>query len=79
MTRGAGMATLPPEVQEDVLDLIDRLSGNPDLLKPRRSSPDVVHDLDSVAGGRRYTVFVTAQRDVSSKVVRVTSIRHAVS
>ena len=73
-----GLAALPPELQEEVLDELDRLAAHPDLLVFRGTSPDAIHDVVQQVGGSRFYVFITAQRDDAAGVVWASSIGHAV-
>lgn len=72
-----GLAKLPIEIQEEVLDLLEVLADQPALLVPRGAAPDVVHDFTKLAGNLKHYVFVLVQADRSASVLHVKAIGHA--
>jgi hypothetical protein len=72
------LTALPTEVQENVLDAMDRAAERPESLVFRGVSRDAVIDVVASAGSDRVYVFVTVRRDNAARAPRVMTIGHSI-
>lgn len=73
-----GLAALPFEVQEAVIDFLDELTDEARMkARPRTTSRNEVFDLETSWGGRRYWVFTVVTFEHWTQTVRVKSVKHA--
>jgi hypothetical protein len=73
----AGLRKLDSNLQEDVLDDMERLAANPALLPPRRANDLVYVDVIRDRGETRYFVFVTVRVSHARQVLQVIRMGNA--
>jgi hypothetical protein len=71
-----GLAALELWLQEETYDEIDGIATDPSSLVVRPGDPISVHDFTRVRGTLIHYVFVTLERDDSSRTLRIVTVGH---
>ena len=71
-----GLAALGPDLQELVLDEIERLVAEPGGLTFRGTGDSAVHDFIRSTGNSVDYVFVTVRLDEATQVLQIESVGH---
>jgi hypothetical protein len=69
-----GLSRLPPALQEEVLDEVERLVASPDSLPPALPGFGTVHAMAREADGRLWMILIRLQPNVTRALLTVVGV-----